>query len=248
MRTHNEEIKKQFDLRSNTFEGSVRWVRDPGLIAAHVRMAGKPAGNAIELCCGTGAVARGLKSAGWNVIGIDISEGMVREASQHVSAMVGDVSKLPFDDASADLIVMRQAYFLLNDGPAALREVSRLLKPNGKFILSHLVPFGVVDRDHLERVHTKKQAQMRRFFTTESLIAELREYGFEVKEKDYVTVRENVSLWMREAPELSMQTRKEVCDLVVNGPETYKRLRNVQVVEGEILEDWCFVLLGATKR
>jgi SAM-dependent methyltransferase len=244
--SHNDQIKKQFDLRANTFEESVRWVRDPKLVSAHIEMAGRATGPAIELCCGTGSVARGLHAAGWDVTGVDISEGMVREAKKHVRAMVGDVADLPFATHSVDLVVMRQAYFLLEDGPAALREVRRVLKPGGKFILSHLVPFSEVDQDHLRKIHTTKQAQMKEFHTSETLTEELERSEFSVVEEKFVVVRESVSLWMREAPELSEETRQAVCNMVVNSPPDYKKLHNVQVVRGEILEDWNFVLLEST--
>ena len=245
---HNDQIKDQFDLRASTFEQSVRWVRDPALIQAHVRLAGVPSGKCVELCCGTGAVSRGMAQAGWSVMGVDISEGMVLEAGKYVNAMVADVADLPFVDHSVDLVIMRQAYFLLNDGPRALAEIRRVLKPGGKFILSHLVPFSEVDRAHLEKVHIKKQAQMRRFHTTETLTQELTAHGFSVVAKDYVVVRESVSLWMREAPELSTKTRQEVCDLVQFAPEDYKKLRLVELNDGEILEDWNFVLLLAETK
>lgn len=246
--THNDKIKSQFDLRSSTFDRSVHWVTDKNLVAAHVKLAGVLKGKSLELCCGTGAVSRGLKEAGWDAYGVDISEGMVREANQHIHAQVADVTRLPFPDRSFDLLAMRQAYFLLDDGPAALREVRRVLKPSGRFILSHLVPFSEVDAPHLETVHTKKQAQMRKFHTTETLAEELRQAGFDVIKKDFVVVRESVSLWMDQAPELSVETRKAVCDLVVNSPESYRKLRNVEVRDGEILEDWNFVLLLAQPR
>jgi ubiquinone/menaquinone biosynthesis C-methylase UbiE len=248
MKTHNENIKDQFNLRASTFDQSVHWVRDPQLIAAHVRLAGKSVGRAVELCCGTGAVARALHAAGWDVTGVDLSEGMVKEASKHVKAVVGDVAHLPFEDQTVDLVVMRQAYFLLDNGPAALAEVRRILKPSGRFILSHLVPYGDIDRVYLKKVHACKQAQMKTFHTTESLIEDLRRMEFTVLDKDFVTVRESVSLWMREAPELTAETRQAVCELVVNAPEDYKKLRNVQVVRGEILENWNFVLLLASPR
>src|SRR5947207_1027036 len=113
MSVHNEQIKNQFDLRSSSFEQSVHWVCDPGLLAAHVSLAGHPTGRAVELCCGTGAVARALGRAGWDVKGVDISEGMVRVASRYIPATVGDVTDLPFATHSVELVVMRQAYFLL---------------------------------------------------------------------------------------------------------------------------------------
>lgn len=246
MQIHNDKIKQQFDLRSSTFDRSVYWVTDPGLINAHVRLAGRPPGKSLELCCGTGAVSRGLKAAGWDCTGVDISAGMVAEAGKHINAVVGDVTKLPFADHSFDLVVMRQAYFLLDDGPAALKEVRRVLKPGGRFILSHLVPFSTIDTEHLRRVHTVKQAQMRKFHTTETLSDELHENGFAVLAHDQAVVRESVSLWMREAPELSEATRQEVCNLVVNSPNEYRQLRRVEVVGGEIMEDWNFVLILAS--
>ncbi|MGE0528094.1 MAG: class I SAM-dependent methyltransferase, partial [Bdellovibrionales bacterium] len=125
--THNNKIKQQFDLRSSSFERSVYWVTDPALISAHTRLAGKPPGKALELCCGTGAVARSLKVAGWDVTGVDLSVGMVEEARKHIKAQVADAANLPFPDGSFELAVMRQAYFLLDDGPAVLKEVGRVL-------------------------------------------------------------------------------------------------------------------------
>jgi SAM-dependent methyltransferase len=246
--SHNDKIKQQFDLRSSTFDKSVHWVTDQNLINAHVKMAGLIKGKSLELCCGTGAVSRGLKAAGWDTYGLDISAGMVEEASKHIRARVGDVTRLPFPDRTFDLIAMRQAYFLLDDGPAALKEARRVLKPSGRFVLSHLVPFGVVDSDHLRKVHTAKQAQMRMFHTPETLTEELQRNAFDVVKKTFVTVRESVTLWMDQAPELSAETRQTVCDLVVNAPQSYRKLRNVEVRNGEILEDWNFVLLLAQPR
>lgn len=247
MEMHNHKIRQQFDLRASSFDRSVYWVTDPGLIAAHVRLAGQP-GKSLELCCGTGAVSRGLKAAGWDVTGVDISAGMVAEASKYINAQQGDVVNLPFADHSFDLVVMRQAYFLLDDGPAALREVRRVLKPGGRFILSHLVPFSMIDSEHLRKVHTVKQAQMRKFHTIETLTQELEGNGFTVNAHDQVVVRESVTLWMKEAPELSEATRQEVCNLVANAPKEYRELRRVEVSNGEIMEDWNFALIVASPK
>lgn len=244
MQTHNEKIRYQFDLRSSSFERSVHWVNDAGLVRAHASIAGSP-GKSLELCCGTGAVSRGLKAAGWDVKGVDISAGMVKEASKFIPAQVADVSQLPFADQTFDLVAMRQAYFLLDDGPAALKEARRVLKKQGRILLSHLVPYSSVDSDYLKQVHTVKQAQMRKFHTTETLTKELEENGFVLEKTEFVTVRESVTLWMDQAPELSKETRQKVCDMVEHAPPAYKALRNVEVKNGEIMENWNFVLLLA---
>lgn len=244
---HNEELKRQFDLRSSSFERAAYWVTDPAFIAAHVRYAGKP-GKALELCCGTGAVSRGLKSAGWDVCGIDISPGMVVEARKHIPAVVGDVAALPFADHSFNLVIMRQAFSMLENPSAVLSEVRRVLKPGGRFILSHMVPFSRTDSSHLQRVLSSGSAPIKGFHTTESLRSELENNSFSVVAQDFVVVRESVTLWMNEAPDFSEDARRAVCDLVVRAPEDYKQLRRVAVENGEIMEDWNFVLFVANPK
>jgi hypothetical protein len=87
---------------------------------------------------------------------------------------------------------------------------------------------------------------MRQFHTTDTLSEALREAGFDIRAHDHVVVRESVSLWMKEAPELSDATRQEVCRLVAEAPEEYRQLRRVELRNGEILEDWNFVLILAS--
>lgn len=242
---HIADIQRQFDLRAGTFERSVHWVTDEGLGQAHVKAAGTKKGKGLEMCCGTGFVARALQDAGWDMIGVDISEQMVREAQKHVPAMQGDVENLDFPDGHFDLIVLRQAYFLLANGPKVLAEVKRLLKSNGSLVISLIVPFSDVDAAWLKKVHTVKQAQMIRYFTAEDLGNELRTHGFSIQETLFSPTRESVSLWMQYAPELSDEIKRTVCDLVSHAPDEYKKLRNVEVVDGEILEDWNWVIYAA---
>ncbi len=246
--THNEKLKVQFDLRSKTYERTERWVTDKNLMAAHLKLAGILKGKSLDLCCGTGAVSRELKAKGWETYGIDLSPGMVEQASQHMQARLGDVTRLPYPDRTFDLVIMRQSYFLLNDGPAALKEVRRVLKSSGRFVLSHIVPFSGVDTEHLKTVLTNKETQMKKFFTTELLVEELQRLAFDVVKKNFVTVRESVTTWTEQAPELGQDKRQTICDLVVNSPDRYRKLRNVEVRNGEVFEDWNFVLLLAQPR
>lgn len=245
---HNLYVQQQFDLRAATFDRSVHWITDTNLVAAHVKACGDTSGYGLEMCCGTGAVSRAMKAAGWEMVGVDISPGMVEQARRYITAEIGDVANLSYPDHAFDAVILRQAYFLLNNGPLVLAEARRLLKPNGRLVISLTVPFSEIDAPWLEHVHTVKQAQMIRFFTADALERELRDNGFDVLTRTELTVRESVTKWMDNAPELSEITRKKVCNLVLNGPPEYRDLRQVKLENEEILEDWNWAIFAATPK
>jgi SAM-dependent methyltransferase len=56
-----------------------------------------------------------------------------------VSTQHGDVEKLPFDDASFDIVVSRYSAHHWPHPSLALAEFARVLKPGGQFILSDIV-------------------------------------------------------------------------------------------------------------
>lgn len=241
---HETKIKEQFGLRSDTFNKSAHWITNPELTAAHVKAAGAP-GKGLAMCCGTGITGKGLVAAGWDMTGVDITPEMVNESSKYFPAIQGSAEAVPFEDNSFDLVVMRQAYFLLADGPSVLKEARRVLKPTGRLVLSQTLPFNSIDAEWLRKIHQVKQAQMIRFFTEEDMASELNKNSFKVLNKINLTVRESISLWMEYAPELSVEVKKKVCDLVINAPGGYKKLRNVELKNGEITEDWNWAIFVA---
>jgi len=248
MADHLKDIQRQFDLRAETFEKSVHWVTDKKLVNAHLKAAGPSKGKGLEMCCGTGVIARTFQLAGWDMKGVDISEEMVKKASQYIDATRADVEHLDFPDYTFDAIILRQAYFLLRNGPEVLKEVKRLLKPEGRFVISLTVPFSHVDTPWLKKIHETKQAQMVRFFIAEDLAQEIKDHGFIIEHNERVTVRESVTSWMKFAPEMNDVVRQKICDLIVKSPKEYHSLRHVEVVEDEILEDWNWVIYGAVVR
>jgi ubiquinone/menaquinone biosynthesis C-methylase UbiE len=63
----------------------------------------------------------------------ELSRANIAEAglSQRIEAVTADVSRMPFEDSSVDLVVSRGSLFFWDDRPAAFREVWRILKPGG---------------------------------------------------------------------------------------------------------------------
>jgi ubiquinone/menaquinone biosynthesis C-methylase UbiE len=142
------------------------------------------------------------------------------------------------------MAILRQALFLF-DSLAGLKEIRRVLKKDGNLIISQTVPFSHADEPWLKHIHEVKQAQLLNFYNATDIERLLISAGFNVKEMKLLPVRESITHWMYYAPEQSEEKRQQVCDLVANAPEEYRKARNVKVVDGEVFEDWNWVIFKA---
>lgn len=95
----------------------------------------------LDLACGTGKVGSEMLRRGYQVVGADLSEPMVKRCAQQdppLPAIVSDARQLAFAGASFDLIVCLYDslnYILELEGfAAAMGEAYRLLRPGGVFI------------------------------------------------------------------------------------------------------------------
>jgi SAM-dependent methyltransferase len=107
--------------------------------------AGRPYGRALELGCGTGFFLLNLMQAGVARRGsvTDLSPGMVQAALRNadhldldVDGRVADAERIPYDDATFDLVVGHAVLHHIPDVELALREVLRVLKPGGRFVFA----------------------------------------------------------------------------------------------------------------
>lgn len=90
-------------------------------------LAGFPnARTALEIGCGTGYFTRWLASRGLEVVGLDLSPPMLREARHrgNVPYVLGDTLNLPFAEQSFDLVVFITSLEFVADQALALNEAS----------------------------------------------------------------------------------------------------------------------------
>lgn len=91
----------------------------------------------LELGCGNGKLWQEHKIDLRNreIFLSDISEGMVEEVRNKLGSdfncIVADAEKIPFKDAYFDSIIANHVLFYLNDLNQGLKEIRRVLKPNG---------------------------------------------------------------------------------------------------------------------
>lgn len=114
------------------------WLADLTPALAHV-----PGRQVIDVGAGTGVLTRLLAEQGFNVDGVDTSQGMVEEARKRlpaslksrVSFRVGDAHDDLFSAGSVDAVVSRQVICHLHDPLQAFRNWRKWLKPDGIVIV-----------------------------------------------------------------------------------------------------------------
>jgi ubiquinone/menaquinone biosynthesis C-methylase UbiE len=102
-----------------------------------------PVDSVLDVACGTGEFERLILSdySTLKVVGVDISEEMLAIAEEkcgvypQVSFYTASASALPFANKSFDVIVSANSFHYFDDPLAALIEMQRVLKPNGKVVI-----------------------------------------------------------------------------------------------------------------
>ncbi|MGQ0553955.1 MAG: class I SAM-dependent methyltransferase [Planctomycetota bacterium] len=99
-------------------------------------------GRALDLGCGTGVMLDHLADRYGQVFGIDLSLEMLEgfdlselRPGLRVTLLRGDMAALPLAGDGFDVIVCRSALHHMEDEVAVLREIARVLRPNGRLIL-----------------------------------------------------------------------------------------------------------------
>jgi 2-polyprenyl-6-hydroxyphenyl methylase/3-demethylubiquinone-9 3-methyltransferase len=92
----------------------------------------------LDVGCGAGFLTNELALHGFKVTGIDASEDSLRVAKLYdktktVHYQVADAYKLPFADHSFDVVTALDFLEHVEDPGLAIAEMSRVLKPGGKF-------------------------------------------------------------------------------------------------------------------
>ena len=106
-----------------------------------------PDDQVLDVACGTGVVARAAAErtrTAAQVAGADVNAPMLVAAAGFAekAGLTGiewvecDAAEMPFDDGSFDVALCQQGLQFMPDSGAALREMSRVLRPGGRLALS----------------------------------------------------------------------------------------------------------------
>lgn len=122
----------------------------PVALAAVVAAAVGPDDRVLDVATGTGNAALLAADHSRHVVGVDFEPALLGVAEQRALAsgrsvrwLVGDVSALPVDDSSADVVLSVFGAMYAADHDAAVRELARVAAPGARIVLASWTPGGV---------------------------------------------------------------------------------------------------------
>jgi ubiquinone/menaquinone biosynthesis C-methylase UbiE len=131
---YNQEAKQWMRLMSKSFISMARrWGVTDGMV--------------LDVGTGTGSVAIGFAEGipGVEVVGLDLSEVVLElardnarqsEVPSRISFEKGDAEDMPFEDDTFDLVISSDTLHLIKDPVKTFNEIHRVLKPQGRFLVS----------------------------------------------------------------------------------------------------------------
>ncbi|HZH45535.1 MAG TPA: class I SAM-dependent methyltransferase [Roseococcus sp.] len=147
-------VRELFDRTATSYDrindglalGSGGWYRRRALVQAGLR----PGMRLLDVAVGTGAVAREARKITPDVIGLDLSAGMLKVARANLpdlKLIQSEGEALPLGDASVDMVSMGYALRHVGDLGALFGEFRRVLRPGGRVLLLEIArPEGRVAR------------------------------------------------------------------------------------------------------
>lgn len=143
LRDHQTLIREEFARQADAMSTAARF-NDTGVLARMCEAAQLTAhSRVLDVACGPGIVVEALARDAGEVVACDITPAMVTKTAHRCAAagftnvrcMLGRAEDLPFEDASFDVVVSRSAFHHFPDPAAALGEMTRVCRADGRIII-----------------------------------------------------------------------------------------------------------------
>lgn len=153
--SHHDNVEKQFGSQASAYLTSAVHASGRDLQRLAARLADFPQAHLLDLGCGAGHASFVAAQQVAQVTAYDLSSQMlsvVASAAQdkglsNITTQQGYAEVLPFADASFGVVISRYSAHHWHDVGQALREVKRVLKPGGVFIIMDVMSPGHPLRD-----------------------------------------------------------------------------------------------------
>lgn len=108
--------------------------------------------DVVDLACGTGNAALLAADRGARVVGVDgaprlleVARARARERGLEVDFREGGLASLPVEDDAADVVLSVFGVIFADEPATAMAEVARILRPEGRALMTAWIPAGPID-------------------------------------------------------------------------------------------------------
>lgn len=179
-------IERSRDVHSRVFEAERIWTI--------LKLMGSNHGKKIlEVGCGVGGIVSKLNPAENELVGVDISSfalNVARKKYPQITFVRGNAEQLPFEKESFDIVLFPNVIEHLLLPQEALKEIYRILKKGGVFVIStpNRLQLGNRIRIMMRRQLTKRdEIEHIREFSLRELAVLLNKAGFDIKARKGVS-------------------------------------------------------------
>jgi ubiquinone/menaquinone biosynthesis C-methylase UbiE len=218
-------VKKQFGANAARYVTSPVHARGVSLDRLIEVADPKPESRALDIATGGGHTALALAPRVREIVVTDLTPEMLTVARAHLESkgvknavyQEADACKLPFPDASFDLVACRIAPHHFPDVPAFVSEMYRVLVPGGRAVMiDNIVPEGEVG-DFINRFEKRRDPSHNRCLTIPEWIDLFTKTGFKDLQVEHFLKAIEFEAWT-DIKSVDAAARGELREMLVDAP------------------------------
>jgi len=226
------------------------WTKDKKYLDILLKMSDfKKSDLVLDVGVGTGAVAKKIRPYVKHIIGIDISDSMLKKGDwEGISAIKWNICDALFTNSIFDKIVARMAFHHMVDNlDIAIMRCYDLLKKGGKIIVAEGVP--PTDEINVIEWYTNmfKLKEERLTFSYEELLNRLKKIGFKnIKTCEYIMKNFSIKNWLINSG-LEQKMQDEIMKIHLSADKKIQNAYNMQYINDDCLVDTKNIILIGEK-
>lgn len=238
MTSHKQSVQSQFDPRAEAYLESPVHANGPDLASAvqQIKKLARTDLIILDAGCGAGHLSFALSPCATRVDALDPSDNMLKTVQAaarqkglgNIRTIQSSVESIPVPDHHYDVVATRYSAHHWRDLDAALRDMIRVLKPDGVLLIMDIQTWEdpLIDT-HLQTIEILRDRSHVRNRSDHEWRRHLGKYGFTVIHHETHPVRIEFSSWIKrmDTPELNASMIKSFQD---QAPEEVKAAMKIE--------------------